>query len=109
MTTRKLEKSEWSAFFNGVSKGVKGAQAEIEIASLKLGDQIEATWLPLYGVVYDAKDDIFEIALEGLDHLVQKPREVYVDEEGGKLSSIEIIDGDNNHQIVRFRQPLAAS
>jgi hypothetical protein len=109
MTTRKLEKSEWSAFFNDVSKGLKDAQAEIEIASLKLGDQIEATWLPLYGVVYDPKDDIFEIALKGLDHLIQKPREVYLEEEAGKLVNVEIVDGDNNHQIVRFREPRGKS
>ena len=108
MTTRKLEKSEWSAFFNDVSKGLKDAQAEIEIASLKLGDQIEATWLPLYGVVYDPKDDIFEIALKGLDHLIQKPREVYLEEEAGKLVNVEIVDAENNHQIVRFREPHAA-
>jgi hypothetical protein len=108
MTVRKLEKSEWSAFFDGVSKGLKGAQAEIEIASLKLGDQVQSTWLPLFGVVYDPKDDIFEIALAGLDHLVQKPREVYVDEEAGKLVNVEIIDGDDNHQIVRFREPIGA-
>ncbi len=109
MTTRKLEKSEWSAFFNDVSKGLKDAQAEIEIASLKLGDQIEATWLPLYGVVYDPKDDIFEIALKGLDHLIQKPREVYLEEEAGRLVNVEIVDGDNNHQIVRFREPHGKS
>jgi outer membrane lipoprotein-sorting protein len=108
MTVRKLEKSEWSAFFNGVSKSLKDAHAEIEIASLKLGDQIQSTWLPLYGVAYDPKDDIFEIALKGLDHLVQKPREVYLDEEGGKLVNVEIVDAANNHQIVRFREPFGA-
>jgi hypothetical protein len=106
MTTRKLEKSEWSPFFNGVSKGLKDAQAEIEIASLKLGDQIQATWLPLFGVVYDPKDDIFEIALKGLDHLIRKPRDVFVEEDAGRLVNIEIIDGDGNHQIVRFKEPL---
>lgn len=108
MTVRKLEKSEWSAFFNSVSKSLKDAEAEIEIASLKLGDQIQSTWLPLYGVVYDPKDDIFEIALKGLDHLVQKPREVYIEEEAGKLVNVEIVDAANNHQIVRFREPIGA-
>jgi Family of unknown function (DUF5335) len=39
-------------FFNDVSKRIKDAQAEIEIASLKLGDQVQANWLPLFGVVY---------------------------------------------------------
>jgi hypothetical protein len=107
MTARKLEKSEWSAFFNGVSKGLKDAQAEIEIASLKIGDQTQTTWLPLFGVVYDPKDDLFEVALEGLDHLIRKPRDVYVEEDAGKLVNIEVIDSDDNHQIVRFKEPLS--
>lgn len=108
MTTRKLEKSEWGPFFNSVSKGLKDAKAEIEVASLKLGDQIEANWLPLFGIVYDPKDDIFEIALEGLDHLIQKPHEVYVGEDGGKLMNVEIVDADKNHQIVTFKEPVSA-
>ena len=106
MTARKLEKAEWGPFFNGFSKGLKDAEAEIEIASLKLGDQTQTRWLPLFGVVYDPKDDIFEVALQGLDHLIRKPRDVFVEEEGGKLVNIEIIDGDDNHQIVRFKDPL---
>jgi Family of unknown function (DUF5335) len=108
MTTRKLEKSEWIPFFNDVSKGFKDAQAEIEIASLKLGDQVQANWLPLFGVDYDPKDDLFEIALKGLDHLIPKPREVYVEEDAGKLVSFEIIDWDNNHQIVKLKVPVGA-
>ena len=42
MTARKLEKTEWRRFFDWVSKGLVGKRAEIEIASLALGDQIEA-------------------------------------------------------------------
>ena len=50
MTVRKLEKTEWRRFFDWVSKGLVGKRAEIEIASLALGDQIEAEWLPLLGI-----------------------------------------------------------
>ena len=42
MTIRKLEKSKWHAFFDGLSKMLEGKRAEIEVASLALGDQIEA-------------------------------------------------------------------
>jgi hypothetical protein len=38
--TRKLEKSEWSSFLNRISKGLASTQAEIEVTSLNLGDQI---------------------------------------------------------------------
>ena len=83
---RKLEKSEWSSFLNRISKGLEPTQAEIEIASLNLGDQIQANWVPLIGIVYDAKDDIVEVAVEGLDHIIHRPRELYVEEEESELS-----------------------
>lgn len=46
----KLEKPKWRAFFDAVSKLLEGKVAEVEVASLKLGDQTEAEWLPLLGV-----------------------------------------------------------
>src|SRR6202521_3997578 len=75
MTVHKLEKEQWRSFFDRVSKGLKGKQAEIEIASLDLGDQVAAEWLPLFGIVYEPKSDVLEVALEGVDHMIHKPRE----------------------------------
>jgi hypothetical protein len=65
MAPKKLEKGQWQEFFDRVSKVLEGKQAEIEIASLSLGDQVQAKWLPLLGLVYDHKDDLVEVALEG--------------------------------------------
>jgi Family of unknown function (DUF5335) len=42
----------------------KASRAEIEVASLALGDQVEAEWLPLLGIAYDPKDDLVQVALE---------------------------------------------
>ena len=78
MMARKLEKRQWSTFLNGVTRMLEGKRAEVEVASLRLGDQVEAEWLPLLGIAYDSKDDIVEVALEGLDHLIPSPREIYV-------------------------------
>jgi hypothetical protein len=105
-TVRKLEKTEWRRFFDWVSKGLVGKRAEIEIASLALGDQIEAEWLPLLGITFDPKNDILEIALDGLDHLISRPREIYIDDSAGVLSSLEVIDSDGISQIVQLREPL---
>jgi hypothetical protein len=55
-------------------------QAEIEVLSLDLGDQVEAEWLPLLGLAYDSKNDVLEVELEGMDHLIPKPRDIYVEE-----------------------------
>ena len=106
MAISKLDKANWQTYFDRVSDLLVGKLAEVEVASLGLGDQIEAEWLPLLGIVYDDKDDIIEIALEDLDHLIRSPREVYIDDSGIVLTSLEIVDADGNKQIVQLRDPL---
>ena len=104
MTVRKIEKTQWRAFFDQFSKGLEGKQAEIEVASLALGSQIQANWLAVSGITYDPKDDLVEVSLKGLDHMIRRPREIYVEGEMGALESIEEIDGDGVKQIIRLRQ-----
>lgn len=106
MTARKLEKQQWHAYFDRASKSITGKRAEIEVASLAIGDQIEAEWLPLLGIVYDPKDDAVEVLLEGLGHLIRRPREVHVDESLGGLAGVIVVDADDVRHIVRLRDPL---
>lgn len=106
MSVRRVEKSEWQGFCNSLSKILVGAQTEIHVASLALGDQIQAEWLPLHGVVYDHKDDTIEISLEGLDHRIRRPRELHVDESAGGVVSLQIVDGDGVQRIINFREPI---
>ncbi len=106
MAISKLEKHQWQPYFDKISKEVLGKQAEIEVASLELGDQVAAEWLPLLGITYDPKSDIAEVILEGLDHRIRKPQEIYIDADMSGLSSLDVIDSDGAHQIVRLRDPL---
>jgi hypothetical protein len=107
MTTRKLDKKEWKPFFDRIARVIGAKQAEIEVLSLDLGDQIEAEWLPLLGVTYDPKDDILDVALDGLDHLIPKPKEIYVEGSGIDLEAVAVVDADGKRQIVKFRDPIA--
>ncbi len=106
MTVQKLNKAEWQRYFDFVSRGLEGLRAEIEVAALPFGHQIEAEWLPVLGMTYDPKDDLVEIALEGVDHLIYRPREIHVDATAGELMSVEIVDAEGNRQIVRLREPV---
>ena len=106
MTTRKLEKAQWHPFLDTLSKLLEAKEAEIEVASIALGDQVQAEWLPLLGITYDPKDDIVEVALDGLDHMIPKPREIYLDNGAGILTSIEIVDADGVKQIVKLKDQL---
>jgi hypothetical protein len=106
MAVRKLEKAEWTPFFDAISKILVGKRAEIEVASLDIGDQIEAEWVPILGITYDQKDDILEIALDGVDHLIPTPQEIYVDLGATGLVNLEVIDSEGERQIVLLREPL---
>ena len=101
MAATEIDRSSWGPFLDTVTNSLMGKQAEIEVVSLDLGDQIEAEWTTLIGITYDRKDDLIEIALEELDHMVRSPRQLFVD------YGIEIVDGDGNRHIVKFKDPLA--
>ena len=42
MTATKLDKPKWSMYFDRMSKELLGKRAEVEVAGIPLGDQIEA-------------------------------------------------------------------
>lgn len=106
MAIRKLDKSTWASALDVMSQIAVGKRAEIEIASAQLGTHIEAQWLPLLGITYDAKNDVVAVALDDLDHVVHAPREMYVDDNTLWLSSLEIIDNDGVEHIIKLRDPL---
>ncbi len=106
MTTRKLNKTEWRSYLDALSKLLETKQPQIEVASLRLGEQVQAECVPLIGVTYDPKNDLVEIALEGLDHMIRGPREIHVQDDAGALTSIEIVGADGVKQIVNFRDQL---
>lgn len=83
-----------------------GMRAQIEVAALNIGDQIAAEWVPMFGVGHDPNEDVLRITLDGLDHVIPKPREIYVDEGEVGLSSFEVFDADNVRHIVQLREPL---
>ena len=108
MAATEIDRSRWAPFLDTVTNSLIGKRAEIEVVSLDQGDHIQAEWTPLIGITYDRKNDLIEIALDELDHMVRSPRQLFVDYGvGGILAAIEIIDGDGNRQIVKLKDPLA--
>src|SRR3974377_1132588 len=109
MASRALPKKELEIYFDRISKGLAGHRAHIEVAGLALGDQVAAKWLPLFGITYDAKDDLLENAMEGIGHSIYKPREIAVDDGPSGLGSMEIVDSDRRRQIIKLMEPLLLS
>ena len=79
-------------YFDHLSKHLIGERAEVEIAGLKSGDHIEARWVPLIGITYESKGDVLEIALERLDHLIHRPRDIIVTDSPEGLESMEVVE-----------------
>ena len=79
MAAEQIEGTRGAPFFDNLTETLVGEQAEIEGASLDLGDQTEAEWAPLIGITYNKKSDLIEIQLEDLAHLIRSPRGIFRD------------------------------
>jgi hypothetical protein len=101
-----MPRSEWRPFFDRVSKELARKQAEIEVASLDLGDQIAAEWVPMIGITYDSHDDLLDVALDRASHLIRHPRQVLVDQGPTGLASVAVVDEEGTRHVVRLREPL---
>jgi hypothetical protein len=89
-----------------MSNALLGKWAEIEVASLDLGDQIVVEWIPLLGITYDSRDDLLDVALDRSNHLVRHPREILVEQTPAGLASVAVIGDDGARQVVRLKEPL---
>jgi hypothetical protein len=103
---RALPRAEWRRYCDRVSKEVAGRRVELDVASLDLGARVEARWLPLVGLVFDARGDVLEIALNGRGHSILAPRDILLEETDRGLVSIEIVAADDTVETLRFREPL---
>jgi len=105
-TLLNVPRAEWRTFFDRMSKGLLGKRAEIEVASLELGDQIVAEWVPLLGITYDSADDLVDVALDHANHLIRRPKEILADVNATGLTSVAIVDQDGTRQVVRLKEAL---
>ncbi|MGO9816968.1 MAG: DUF5335 domain-containing protein [Acidocella sp.] len=102
-----MDRTRWGPYFNGLSRKLSGEEAQVRVAALNLGSQVEAEWLPLKGVTFDHKDNILVVSFEGLEHIIHQPKSIHVDITSGTLTSLEVVDADNVKCVVQLRQPLA--
>ena len=103
MPIRRLKKAEWRSYLDHIARAILGRRAAIEIRSPQFSNDIQAEWLPLQGISYDPRNDILVIAVSGLKHMVHRPQHLVVEEDGGQLATLEVIDQDGVWQIVRLR------
>jgi hypothetical protein len=114
--TRKVPENQLADCFARFSKNFLMREStnrvDVEILGEDLGDQFEAENTHLFGVTYDPKDKALDFELEGGDHRIFNPREVWVAEEfDGFITAIEVVRDDGTREIARVKRgavvPLA--
>ncbi len=106
MALTQLAKPQWQDYFDRVSKVLGAKLVELEVTGLGLGDQVEVDWLPLIGLSYDPKGDVLAVMVEGIEHNIQHPKKIHVEQDMESLYSIEIVDAEGEHHILLLKDPL---
>lgn len=107
MPLTQLGKSQWQPYFDRVSRMLAGEKrVDIEVTGLGLGRQVEADWIPLFGLSYDPHNDVLAVVAEGIEHNISHPSRIHVDHDAEWLHSFEVVDAAGDHHIVTLRDPL---
>jgi len=102
MATKRLDEAEWHRYFDEIADDLRDRKATVQVVAQDIGAQFAAEGLGIVGITYDRKDRLLEIALDGLNHMIQQPREIYVDEAPDGLAMVEATDADGRKHIVQI-------
>ena len=103
---QKLNRTQLRELLDRVNKQLKDQPVQVDVASLQLGDQIQAEWILLLGLRYDPEGDAVEIILGGIDVTISKPREIHFDGVGSQWDALDILDAEGIQHIVELKDPL---
>lgn len=106
MEFNQVDRSNWKSFFDFVSKQTRSLDMEIWIASLEIGDQMEADWVRSEGFSYEPRTDNLCLHTAAMDHNIQSPKTIVIGGYGPVIRSISITDAADRLQLIRFREPL---
>ena len=106
MGIQRIDRSMWITVCAAISANLLGKRAEIEVVSPVDGLLTETLGQPVLGIIYDPANDVLRLQLEGIDHFVFQPKEMYLDFRLGGDVSFGILDKANAWQIVMLRDPL---
>ena len=102
MHTRKLEPATWTSYFDWIARHFPALRAEVEVEGLDVGNQLASEAVVIDGLSYDPYNrEVVVTATEvPFEHHIVDPQEIYVLEEAGQPSAIEIVDVHGSKQIV---------
>lgn len=72
------------------------------MTGLTFSNQIESLSLPLNGLNYNAKNNIFEVSAEKVDYSICHSKNIRADYGIEWFHDIAVIDRNNNPQVIEF-------
>ena len=107
--TTKVPNDQLKAYFDKFTKHFLLREStnavDVEVLSSDWGHQFATEGIHLYGITYDPKDNALEFELEGGEHRIQKPKEVWTAEEGdGFVKAIEVVRDDGTREVARVNR-----
>lgn len=109
MQTTRIPDDQLQAHFDRFTKqfllGESTTSADVEILAPDWGDQFAFEGAQLRGITYDPKEKAIEFALEGGEHRVPTPKEVWtVEDADGFINTIEIVRDDSTREVVQVNR-----
>ena len=108
-TTKEIPQSQWSQFFNQLSKAEKRRFLSLEVASFEIGNEKIVKRGSLSSMTCEplGKGHDLEISIGGdevlYSHFVKSPKAVWViEDEADHVMALEIIDDSEAQTIIRF-------
>ena len=101
-----LERAQVKRFLDRVASSLVGAQTEVEITGLDVGDQVQQRWTVLTGVSFDETNDVIVINTPSHSHNIRRPIDVHTTWRAGCVEQLIFSDPDGHRYFVKFRQPL---
>lgn len=108
MTTKELDKQEWTKFFDELSRDRFGWKTRVEVLKDEIGAQVLSDGLPFGGLMFEEKNGgAIEIML-GEDagahqtHTIFNPQKVFLQTGDDKTEIVEIEDEEGAKILVYF-------
>ena len=110
MSTKEIQRGEWSEFFDSFSKQHQDQLVTIEVLG-EVGDQVEARWLPLEGITVESGhggEAQFEIIAgerpdSHISHTITSPMRVWFKQTGEGSGEALEIESESGTVLLQFR------
>lgn len=109
LETKQIPNDQLEAYFNNFTRHFLLRDStnalDVEVLAPDWGDQFAAEGVHLLGITYEPKGKSVEFTLEGGDHRVRNPVEVWTTEEfDGFIRAIEIVKDDGTREVIRVNR-----